>query len=136
MTAEATALPFPAEAFTVVVVPHGIRAWDDARLLAFLREAWRVLTHNGIVVLWEVAPSRSSRVNAVWQWLLGDGEPPVQLRNFAAVGELGREAGFAWVQTLRLRPFLVPPGPRLAMLLRKEHYTPETIHLGRGETPA
>jgi SAM-dependent methyltransferase len=127
------ALPVADGAFTVIVVGHRIRAWDDETLLAFLRECWRALTHNGIVVLWEVAPSRSARVNAIWGRLLPERSP--RLRRFGEVGALGREAGFAWIQTLALRPFLWPPGPRLAVLMRKEHYTPETVHLAPGETP-
>ena len=127
------ALPFRDESFTVVVAGHRLRRWSDAEAEAFLRECWRVLTHNGLLVLWEVAPSRSARVNALWRrWLP---EPAPRLRSFAEVGRLGREAGFAWMQTLGLRPFLWPPGPRLAVLLRKEHYTPQTIHLRAGETP-
>jgi SAM-dependent methyltransferase len=129
----ADTLPFADASFTVVVAGHRLRAWDDDLALAFLRECWRVLTHNGIVVLWEVAPSRSVRVNAIWRRILPEREP--RLRSFAELGRLGREAGFAWMQTMGLRPFLWPPGPRLAVLLRKEDYTPATIGLDPGETP-
>lgn len=128
-----SALPVADGAFTVVLAGHHLRAWDDATLLAFLEECWRVLTHNGIVVLWEVAPSRSTQVNRIWGRLLPERTP--RLRRFAEVGGAAREAGFAWIQTLALRPFLWPPGPRLTVLLRKEHYTPETVHLAPGETP-
>jgi len=127
------ALPFANDHFTVVVLGHRLRGWDDETTLAVLEECWRVLTHNGIVVLWEVAPSQSARVNAIWRRVLPEAAP--RLRRFSEVGKLGREAGFAWIQTLALRPFLWPPGPRLAVLLRKEHYTPETVHMAPGETP-
>lgn len=128
-----TRLPVADDAFTVILAGHRLRDWDDATVEAFLRECWRALTHNGIVVLWEVAPSRSARVNAIWRILLPGRSH--RLRRFGEVGALAREAGFAWIQTLALRPFLWPPGPRLAVLLRKEHYTPETVHLAAGETP-
>ncbi|PZC49315.1 MAG: hypothetical protein DK306_000783 [Chloroflexi bacterium] len=127
------ALPVGDARFTVVVAGHRLRGWDDATALAFLQECWRVLTHNGIVVVWEVAPSRSARVNAIWRRVLPEAAP--RLRGFNEVGGMGREAGFAWIQTLALRPFLWPPGPRLTVLMRKEHYTPETVHLQPGETP-
>ena len=132
--AEVTALPVADAAFTIIVAGHRLRGWDDATTRAFLEECWRALTHNGIVVLWEVAPSRSARVNAIWRRLLP--ERPPRLRRFGEIGSLAHEAGFAWIQTLALRPFLWPPGPRLAVLLRKEHYTPETVHLAPGETPS
>ncbi|HJN92844.1 MAG TPA: methyltransferase domain-containing protein [Dehalococcoidia bacterium] len=128
-------LPFPPSHFTVLICGHQIRRWTDAELAAFLTEAWRVLTHNGVLVLWEVAPSRSARVNAIWKRLLGYGGRTVRLRTFAEVGHLGRAAGFAWIQTLALRPFLWPPGPRLSLLLRKEYYDEDTLDLRDGETP-
>ena len=128
-------LPFAESQFTVLICGHQIRHWTDAELTAFLIDAWRVLTHNGILVLWEVAPSRSARVNAIWGRILGHGGRPVRLRRFAEVGHLGRDAGFAWIQTLALRPFLWPPGPRLSLLMRKEYYDETTIDLGEGETP-
>lgn len=134
LRAEPGSLPFADASLTVLVCPHQTRRWDDDTLLAFLREAWRVLTHNGVLVAWDVARSRSGRVNAVWARLLDDGGP-VRLRTFAEVGRIGREAGFAWIQTLALRPFLWPPGPRLAVLMRKEHYDEQTVHLAEGETP-
>ena len=73
-------------------------------------------------MLWEVAPSRSPKLNAVWQAILSDAHGPPRLRSFAQLGRLAYDAHFAWVQTLPLRPFLWPPGPRVSMLIRKEHY--------------
>lgn len=117
-------LPLPDASVSVVIAPHQIRRWDDARLLRVLEEVWRALTHNGICVLWEVGPSRSPQLNALWRVWLGDGP---RLRSFAEIGRLAYEAQFAWVQTLALRPFLWPPGPRVSVLMRKEHYTPEVL---------
>ena len=112
------------------VVPHQLRHWDDALTLRVLEELWRVLDHNGVAVLWEVAPSKSAAVNAVWSSMLGRNGTRLYLRTFGQLGQLAYDAGFAWVQTLPLRPFLFPPGPRLTVLVRKEHYTPENV--GRG----
>ena len=126
-------LPFHEQRFSVVLAGHCIRDWDDAALHRFLAEAWRVLTHNGILVLWEVAPSRSGAVNATWRGALGR---RMRLRPFATVGRLGYDAGFAWIQTLRLQPFLWPPGPRLAVLMRKEYADRETVDASARRTPA
>ncbi len=133
--AEAWALPFPDRQFTVLLAGHQIRAWDDDHLSRFLAEAWRTLTHNGVLVLWEVAPSRSAAVNRIWCRLLSPPGRRAQLRPFAEIGRLGRDAGFAWIQTLRVQPMLWPPGPRVAVLMRKEYYDAETVDLGPGETP-
>lgn len=132
---ELAPLPFEDDAFTIIISGHQQHDWDDTELLAFLEQSWRVLTHNGIIVCWDVAPSRSKRVNAIWHRLLAKREQPLRLRTFAEFGRLGREAGFAWIQTLTLRPFLWPPGPRLTVLMRKEHYDEQTIELAEGETP-
>ena len=113
-------LPLPDGSVNVIVAPHLLRRWSDARLERALAEAWRVLAHNGLCILWEVAPSRSRQVNAAWRAWLG-GDP--QLRSFGQIGRAAYDAGFAWVQTLPLRPFLWPPGPRVSVLMRKEHHT-------------
>ena len=116
-------LPLPDSSLSVIVAPHLLRRWDDARLARALEEAWRVLGHNGVCALWEIAPPNSPRLAAAWRTWLG-GEP--QLRSFAQIGRAAYDAGFAWVQTLPLRPFLWPPGPRIAVLMRKEHYTADS----------
>ena len=125
-------LPLNDGVIDFAVLPHLLRRWDDTLTLRMLEELWRVLAHNGVAVMWEVAPSRSDALNAVWDIVLHeDGRPP-HLRRFADIGQLAYDAGFAWVQTLPLRPFLWPPGPRVTVLVRKEHYTPDNTQRLRG----
>ena len=120
LRARADRLPLPDGSVSVIVAPHLLRRWSDARLERITAEAWRVLAHNGLCILWEIAPSRSQQVNTAWRaWLGGDS----QLRSFGQIGRAAYAAGFAWVQTLPLRPFLWPPGPRVSVLMRKEHHT-------------
>jgi len=128
--AEPQRLPFGDGSFDFAVVPHQLRRWDDERARRVLEELWRVLDHNGVAVLWEVARSRSAAVNAIWSSLLGSYGTEPHLRTFGQLGQLAYDAGFAWVQTLPLRPFLFPPGPRLTVLVRKEHYTSENVGHG------
>lgn len=126
LRSHADRLPFADESISVIIAPHLLRNWSDARLLRILEEAWRVLAHNGVFVLWEIAPSRSPLVNAAWRaWLEATPVAEPQLRSFAQLGRAAYDAGFAWVQTLPLRPFLWPPGPRVSVLMRKERYTAE-----------
>ena len=127
-------LPLDDASVDVAVLPHLLRRWDDETALRVLQELWRVLEHNGIAVLWEVAPSRSAALNAAWAALLSERGRRPQLRRFAEIGSLAYDAGFAWIQTLPLRPFLFPPGPRVTVLARKEHYTPQHLpqHLPQG----
>ena len=125
--AEPHRLPLGEGAVDFAIVPHQLRYWDDERALRVLEELWRVLDHNGVAVLWEIAPARSDAVNAIWTALLRQNDETPRLRTFAQLGQLAYDAGFAWVQTLPLRPFLFPPGPRLTVLMRKERYTSENI---------
>ena len=120
--AEPHRLPLPDSCVDVALVPHLLRHWSDKRALRVMEELWRVLAHNGVAVCWEVAPSRSTRINAIWSAMLTSGGRRPQLRTFPQIGQLAYDAGFAWVQTLPLRPFLWPPGPRVTVLVRKEHY--------------
>ncbi|MYE06391.1 MAG: class I SAM-dependent methyltransferase [Chloroflexi bacterium] len=128
--AEPHHLPLPDGTVDFAVIPHQLRHWDDEQALRVLEEIWRILDHNGVAVFWEVARSRSAAVNTAWSILLGRNGSRPQLRTFGQLGQLAYDAGFAWVQTLPLRPFLFPPGPRLTVLVRKEHYTPENIGHG------
>lgn len=118
-------LPLADGVVDFAVLPHLLRRWDDELALRVLEETWRVLAHNGVAVMWDVAPSRSVAINQIWSSLLGERGQQPRLRRFAEIGQLCYDAGFAWVQTLPLRPFLFPPGPRVTVLVRKEHYTPE-----------
>ena len=128
-------LPFGENTFTVIVAGHQVRTWSDAALRAFFAEAWRVLAHNGLLVLWEVAPSRSAPINHVWRALLAQPDSSVHLRRFAEISRMARAAHFAWIQTLRIQPILWPPGPRVGVLLRKEYYDSKTIGVRLDQRP-
>ena len=119
LAGEAGRIPVADGAFSVVVVPHRARHWNDRELERAMGEFWRVLGHDGVVVLWEIAPSRARWVNRGWGLLLGRG---ARLRTFAELGRAAHAAGFAWIQTAPLPPFLWPPGPRACVLARKESY--------------
>lgn len=131
--AEPHRLPLDDGSVDFAILPHLLRHWDDELAVRVLEELWRVLDHNGVAVLWEIAPSRSPTLNALWSTVLaanGANQASPRLRTFAHLGQLAYDAGFAWIQTLPLRPFLFPPGPRVTVLMRKEHYTSDNI--GRG----
>ena len=119
LVGEVERIPVADGAFSVIVVPHRARHWSDRGLERAMGEFWRVLGHDGVVVLWEIAPSRARWVNRGWGLLLGRG---ARLRTFAELGRAAHGAGFAWIQTAPLPPFLWPPGPRAGVLARKESY--------------
>jgi SAM-dependent methyltransferase len=119
LRASGTALPFAEGAFDVVICGHVIKHLEQDALLALLREMRRVLTPGGIALLWEFAPTRSERLNALNRAVLTPGVGAYELRDYAALSAYALEAGYEWVGNARLRPFLFPPIPRVSLLLGK-----------------
>ena len=112
------------------VVPHQLRHWDDgATRCACWRSSGGCSTTTESPCCGRSRAPRSASVNAAWTTLLYrvEMDPPTSAQHSAELGQLAYDAGFAWVQTLPLRPFLFPPGPRLTILVRKEHYTSENV---------
>jgi SAM-dependent methyltransferase len=112
-----TQLPFADESFDVVTSAHVVKHLDDASLLELLREVRRVLTHGGIAVLWEFAPTRSRRLNAWNEWVVTLGIRDCYLRSYAALSAFALEAGFEWISNAHLRPFIYPPIPRVSLIM-------------------
>jgi ubiquinone/menaquinone biosynthesis C-methylase UbiE len=113
------ALPFADASFDVVTCPYVTHRLDDEHFLALLREIRRVLTHGGIAVLWDFAPTRSATLNVWNQRVLAAIPGPVNLRNYTTLSAYALEAGFEWVNNAHLRPFLAPPIPRVSLILGK-----------------
>jgi ubiquinone/menaquinone biosynthesis C-methylase UbiE len=119
LRASGTALPLSDGVFDVVICGHLVKHLTDDALLALLREIHRVLTPGGIALLWEFAPTRSRRLNALNRAVLTPGVGAYELRDYATLNAYALEAGFEWVGNARLRPFLFPPIPRVSLLLGK-----------------
>jgi ubiquinone/menaquinone biosynthesis C-methylase UbiE len=114
-----TDLPFADESFEVVTCAHVIKHLDDNSLLRLLREVRRVLSHGGIAVIWEFAPTRSARLNAWNEWVVTLGVKECFLRNYTTVSAYALDAGFEWVSNAHLRPFIYPPIPRVSVIVGK-----------------
>jgi SAM-dependent methyltransferase len=113
------ALPFAGEAFDVVTCAYALNRLTDEEMLALLREIRRVLSHGGIAVLWDFAPTHSSRLNRWNRRVLETRPGDVTLRGYATLSAYALEAGFEWVQNAHLRPFLMPPIPRASIIIGK-----------------
>ena len=114
-----TALPFADESFDVITSGYVVHRLDDGTFLALLREMRRVLTHGGIAVVWDFAPTRSATLNAWNQRVLSVLPGDVHLRTYTMLSAYALEAGFEWVNNAHLRPFLAPPIPRVSLILGK-----------------
>jgi ubiquinone/menaquinone biosynthesis C-methylase UbiE len=114
-----TQLPFADESFDVVTCAHVVKHLDDDSLLELLREVRRVLSHGGIAVLWEFAPTRSRRLNAWNERVITLGVRECNLRSYTTLSAYALEAGFEWISNAHLRPFIYPPIPRVSLIMGK-----------------
>lgn len=114
-----TALPFAGDSFDLLLSGHAFKYLTDDELGACLREAWRVLKPGGLFLAWEFAPTSSRLLDRWNRWVLTREVPLVRLRSYRELRALARHCGFEWVEHARLRPFLMPPIPRVSLLLGK-----------------
>ncbi len=116
--APATKLPLPDHSVDVALCGHMARFLPDAPMIAFLLEMKRVLKPRGRMLLWEYAPAGGlpGRVN---QRLLGAGGQPANLRSYHDFVVLASTIRFGWIELIDMRPFLLPPIPRVTVLLTR-----------------
>ncbi|HEY7465453.1 MAG TPA: class I SAM-dependent methyltransferase [Dehalococcoidia bacterium] len=117
--AAGTNLPFADESFDVVTCGHVVKHLDDASVLRLLREIRRVLSHGGIALLWEFAPTRSRLLNAWNERVITLGVRDCTLRSYTTLSAYALEAGFEWISNAHLRPFIYPPIPRVSLIMGK-----------------
>ena len=115
----ATDLPLADELFNFVISGHAFKYLTDRELRESLREARRVLKPGALFLAWEFAPTRSSLLDRWNRYLLELGAPLVRLRGYRELRRFAYDAGFDWVQTANLRPFLLPPIPRVSLIMGK-----------------
>ncbi len=115
----ATGLPLRDDLFNFVMSSHAFKYLTDQELLESLREARRVMKPGALFLAWEFAPTRSTLLDRWNRYLLELGAPLVRLRGYRELREVAYDAGFDWVQSANLRPFLLPPIPRVSLIMGK-----------------
>ena len=113
----ATALPFADGRFDLLLSGHALKYLSDDDLCACLSEARRALKPGGIFVAWEFAPTKSRLLDRWNAWVLGHEVSFERLRGYRELQSLAYECGFDYVQPAQLRPFLLPPIPRVSLLM-------------------
>ena len=111
------ALPFADATFQLIVSGHAFKYLDDDELCSMLAEAQRVLKPGGLFVAWEFAPTRSNLLDRWNRWFLTIEVPLVRLRGYRELQAAAYRCGFDLVQPAQLRPFLVPPIPRVSLIM-------------------
>jgi ubiquinone/menaquinone biosynthesis C-methylase UbiE len=115
----ATALPFAEDSFNLLLSGHAAKYLTDDELRASFVEARRVLRAGGLFLAWEFAPTKSHALDRWNRWVLTREVPLVRLRGYRELRAIAYDAGFDWVQPARLRPFLLPPIPRVSLIMGK-----------------
>ena len=112
-------LPFRDESFDCISSLYFLRRFDDDVCRAYASELGRVLAPGGSALVLEVAPVRSRLLNAFHTRLLSFGCAEVDIRGWGRLAALYTEAGFDGIDLVNVGPFIVPPIPRVGVLLRK-----------------
>lgn len=112
-------LPFRDNAFDCITSLYFMHRFDDDVCRAFADEIGRILAPGGSALILEVAPVRNRMLNKLHEQLMGLGCAEVDLRGWGRLAALFTEAGFDGIDLVNVGPFLVPPVPRVGVLLRK-----------------
>lgn len=112
-------LPFRDESFDSITSLYFMHRFDDDVCRAFADEIGRILAPGGTALILEVAPVRNTYLNRLHERVMGLGCAEVDLRGWGRLAALFTEAGFDGIDLVNVGPFIVPPIPRVGVLLRK-----------------
>ena len=112
-------LPFAADSFDCVTALHLIRRFEDDVVEAFASEIARILAPGGAAIVLDFGPVKSKKLNHLRKYLVSVGCSEVELRGWGRLGALFAEKGFTSIDLLELGPYVLPPIPRTAMLMKK-----------------
>lgn len=112
-------LPLRAGSFDCVTCLYYIHRFDDDVVHGLGEELARILAPGGAALVMDIAPVKSKWLNRLHAWLVRPGCATVDLRGWGRLAALFTECGFDAIDLVNVGPFLVPPVPRVGVLLRK-----------------
>lgn len=112
-------LPLRDESFDAITCLYFVSRFDDDIVHAFAEELSRILAPGGATLIIEIAPVKSQRLNALHRRLLAPSRTEVDLRGWGRLAALFTECGFDAIDLVNVGPFLLPPIPRVGVLLRR-----------------
>lgn len=117
-------LPLPGNSYDAITCFNFLHRFDDDVVHAFAEELSRVLAPGGAGLIVDYAPSKSPRLDRLHARLAGFDTAMVDLRGWGRMAALLTECEFGAIDLVNLGPPILPPAPRLAVLVR--HY-PEGV---------
>lgn len=112
-------LPLRDQSVDALSCLYYIRRFEDDVVHALGREIARVLAPGGAALVMDIAPVKWARLDDLHTRLLGAGAAKVDLRGWGRLAALFTEAGFDAIDLVNVGPFLLPPIPRVGVLLRR-----------------
>ena len=112
-------LPFRDQSFDCITSLYFLHRFDDDVCRAFADEISRLLAPGGAALVLDVAPVQNGLLNRLHERLLRPGCAAVDLRGWGRLAATFTEAGFDAIDLVNVGPFLVPPAPRVGVLLRR-----------------
>ena len=112
-------LPLADASVDVVTCLYFMRRLDDDVAHGFGGELARILAPGGRALVLEIAPVKSQLLDRWHKKLVSGGCAEVDLRGWGRMAALFTECGFDAIDLVNVGPFLLPPVPRVGVLLRR-----------------
>ena len=112
-------LPLADASVDILTCLYFIRRFDDDVIHGLGGEIARVLAPGGAALMLEIAPVKNALLDRLHRKLLSPGCAEVDLRGWGRMAALLTECGFDAIDLVNIGPFLLPPVPRLGVLVRR-----------------
>jgi SAM-dependent methyltransferase len=112
-------LPLADESVDALTSLYFVRRFDDDVAHGFGGEIARILAPGGSALVLDIAPVKNARLDALHRKLLSPGCAQVDLRGWGRLAALFTECGFDAIDLVNVGPFVLPPIPRIGVLLRR-----------------
>jgi ubiquinone/menaquinone biosynthesis C-methylase UbiE len=111
-------LPFGDDAFDCITSFYYIHRFDDDAVHALGQEIRRILAPGGSALVMDIAPVQNGPLNRFHTYLMSAGCTTADLRGWGRLAALFTEVGFDAIDLVNVGPFVLPPIPRVGVLLR------------------
>ena len=112
-------LPLADASVDAVTCLYFMRRFDDDVAHGFGGELARILAPGGRALVLDVAPMKNQLLEKFHRKLFSAGCAQVDLRGWGRLAALFTECGFDGIDLVNVGPLLLPPVPRVGVLLRR-----------------